>query len=153
MSSLFDVQAAGGVDDRDVALSRAKATAVARDVDGVDVGAGRVDRHADPFGERDELVHRGRTVDVGGDFGSAWLRQQQAGELGGRGRLTRALEAGAKEDGGRPPAEERGLVAGPTRATSSSSTIFTTCWAGAEAFHDLDAQAPRLTRSRTSSQA
>ena len=92
---VVDVQPAGGVDDGHVALLAREGDAVARDVDRVDVGAGRVDRHADALGQRDELVDGGRTVDVGGDQHRALaVLLEQLGQLGAGRGLARALQAG-----------------------------------------------------------
>src|SRR3954449_7340946 len=104
-----DVQAAGGVDDQDVlAVHLRLVERPPRDVDRRAVGALLVDVGADLGAELDELVDGGRPVDVARRHRDrrAVLGLQVAGELGARGRLARALEAG-HEDHGRRPRRER----------------------------------------------
>src|SRR3954465_7742569 len=104
-----DVQAAGGVDDQDVlAVHLRLVERPARDVDRRAVGALLVDVGAARGTELHELVDGRRAVDVARRHRDrrAVLGLQVAGELGARGRLARALEAG-HEDHGRRPRRER----------------------------------------------
>src|SRR5436309_181725 len=79
--------------------------------DGLDrIGAlVRVDGDPDLFAELDELVDRGRSLEVGCDEGGLLpVLLQQESEFPGGGRLARALEA-REEDRGRRPGREREL--------------------------------------------
>ena len=65
-----------------------------------------VDRDLDLPAELLELVDRGRALEVGGDErGRLPLLAQEQRELGGGGRLARALEAGEQDHRRRPPGE------------------------------------------------
>src|SRR3954469_15084864 len=105
---LVDVQAAGGVDDEDVlALLLGPIERPARDVDRVRVGALLVDVGADLRADLHELVDRGGAVDVARRqrHRRVVLGLEEAGELGGRGRLAGALQAGHEDDRRRPRRE------------------------------------------------
>ena len=97
---LVDGQATGGVEDDHVAdLAPGGLDAVADDVH--DRGAGRraVDRDVEALAERLELVGGGGSVRVRGDEErTAAELDDVSGELGGRGRLARALEADHRHD-------------------------------------------------------
>ena len=97
---LVDVQAAGGVDDQHVlAVALGLVARPGGDLDRVGVGAALVDGGAGLGADLDELLDGGGAVDVaGGDAdGGAVLLAQEARELGGRGRLAGALEAGHED--------------------------------------------------------
>ena len=102
---LVDLQPARGVDDDDVAAVRLGALeTLARRDDRV----GRlrpVDRNLELAPELLELVDRSRTLQVRGDErrGLLLVLPQVERELGGRGRLARALQAAQEDDGRRPP--------------------------------------------------
>src|SRR3954470_2435394 len=105
---LVDVQAAGGVDDEDVlALLLGPVERPARDVDGVGVGALLVDVGADLRADLHELVDGRGAVDVARRQRDrrVVLGLEEAGELGGRGRLAGALQAGHEDDRWRPRRE------------------------------------------------
>ena len=107
---LVDLEAAGGIDDDDV-LARLGGLrdSVARDRDRV-LRAG-VDGNLDLPAELLELLDRGRPLEVGRDQrGLLALLAQEERELGGSGRLARALKA-REQDDGRRPAGERELRA------------------------------------------
>src|ERR671933_882649 len=99
-----DVQAAGGVDDEDVlAVHLGLVERPPRDVDRRAVGALLVDVGADLRAELDELVDRGRAVDVARRHRDrrAVLGLQVARELRAGGRLAGALQAGHEDHGRR----------------------------------------------------
>ena len=99
---LVDAQAAGGVEDHDVAdLALGGLDALAGDVRRRDVPDRRaVDRDVERLAERLELVRGGRAVRVGGDEERpAALLDDVAGELGRGRRLARALQADHRDDG------------------------------------------------------
>ena len=111
---LVDVEAAGGVDDQHVAALRlGLLERPGGDLDRVGVGAFLVDVGADAPADGDQLVDRGRAVDVAGGEGDVLLAvlAQEAGELGAGGRLARALQAG-HQDHGRAAGGEGQLAAG-----------------------------------------
>ena len=142
------MQAARGVDDQDVlALRLGPVERPAGDVDRVAVGALLVDVGADLRADLDELVDRGRAVDVaGGDrdrravlaragSGRAWrvavvlpepCRPAMRITVGGRGENVTPADAP------------------PIRAASSSLTILTTCWPGLSWPSDVGAEAALL---------
>ena len=98
------VQPAGGIDDEHVlARGRGAVERPAGDVDRVAVGSLLVDVGAGLAADLDQLVDRRGAVDVAGGDGDrrVVLGAQVAGELGGGGRLARALQAGHQHDGGR----------------------------------------------------
>ena len=100
---LVDVEAAGGVEDHDVApVGLGALDAVVHGLDRIAALVG-VDRHADLLAELDELVDRRGTLQVGGDERRllALLREQER-ELAGGGGLARALQACEEDRGGRP---------------------------------------------------
>ena len=97
---LVDVEPAGGVDDEDVAPLRAGLVeALLRHLDRVLRRAVEVDRDLDLLAELLELVDRGRALEVGGHERRRlpFLAEEQR-ELGRRGRLPRALQAGEEND-------------------------------------------------------
>ena len=106
---LVDVQAAGGVEDDDVAAVRARAVdPVAHGLDRVAALVG-VDGNVDLRAELDQLVDRGGTLQVGGDErGLAAVLLQEQRELAGGRRLARALQAG-EQDRRRRSRRERDL--------------------------------------------
>ena len=138
---LVHVQAAGGVDDGDVAVLAREGDAVARDVDRVEVGAGRVARHADAPGQRLQLVDGRRTVDVGGDEHRLLaVLLEQLGELGAGGRLARALQAGHQDDGRRMAAERQLRVAAAHERDELLVHDLHDLLRRREALHDLGAE-------------
>ena len=98
-----DVQAAGGVDDHDVAPLLARLPhAPLGDVDRVGVGALLVDRHAGLRADGLQLVDGRRAVDVAGHQRRLLaLLGQQPRELARRRRLARALQAAHEDHRGR----------------------------------------------------
>src|SRR4051794_1801341 len=106
--ALVDVEAAGRVHDQDVlALLLGAVQRPPRDVHRVAVGPLLVDVGAGLAADLDELVHGRRAVDVArrdGDRGPVLLLEMP-GQLGRRGRLARALEAGHEDDRRRPRRE------------------------------------------------
>ena len=105
---LVDVQPAGRVDDQHVlAVARRLLERPARDVDRVLVGALLVHRRAGLGADLDELLDGGRAVDVarGDGDGRVVLLAQVPRQLGRRGGLAGALEAGHQHDGRRPRRE------------------------------------------------
>jgi hypothetical protein len=97
---LVDVEAAGGVDDQDVATVGARL--VERplgDVDRVAAGALLVHGRAGLLADLHELIDRRGPVDVAGRDGDVELvlLAQVPGELAGGGGLARALEAGHQD--------------------------------------------------------
>ena len=127
---LVDAEAAGGVEDHDVAdLALGRLDALPGDVR--DRGAGRraEDRDVELLAERLELVRGGRAVRVGGDEErSTALLDDVARELGRAGGLAGALQADHRDDGGVAAAGGTTRSPVPSSSTSSSWTIFTTCW-------------------------
>ena len=108
-----DVQAAGGVDDHDVAALRGRGLdAVARDRDRIAARAALEDRHVDLPAERLELLDGGGALQVAGhERRLQALLGEQVRELAGRGRLARALQA-AEQDHRRRLGGHRELRAG-----------------------------------------
>ncbi len=104
---LVDVEPAGRVDDEDVASLRAGLVeALFRHLDRVLRRAVEVDRDLNLLAELLELVDRGRALEVRGHERRRFpfLAEEQR-ELGRRGRLPRALQAGEKDDGRRTAGE------------------------------------------------
>ena len=104
MSSVSMCRRPGGVDDQDVlAVHLGLVERPAGDVDRVLVGAPLVDGRPGLAADLDELLDRRRAVDVARGHGhrGAVLLAQVARELGRRGRLARALQAGHQDDGRR----------------------------------------------------
>ena len=97
---LVDGEAAGGVEDDDVAdLALGGLDALAGDLGDAGAGRGAEDRDVEALAERLELVGGGRAVRVGGDEQRpAAQLDDVAGELGGGRRLARALEADHRDD-------------------------------------------------------
>ena len=95
-----DAGAARGVDNQhvDVRLARIVDRGL-HDRFGLLVGAGREEQHVDLLRQRLQLFDRGRTVDVGADHHHLLLALflQVLGELGDRGGLARALQAGHQD--------------------------------------------------------
>ena len=107
---LVDVQAPGGVDDQHVlAVALGLVARPGGDLDRVGVGPALVDGRAGLVADLDELLDGGGAVDVaGGDADrGAVLLAQEARELGGGGRLARALEAGHQDHRRRPRRERQ----------------------------------------------
>ena len=130
---LVDVEAAGGVDDQHVAALLAGALErPGGDLDRVGVGALLVDVGPGALADGDQLLDRGRPVDVAGGEGDVLARLAEvAGELGAGGRLARALQARPSGSRSGPlEAKARSRPAPPISAVSSSLTILTTCWPG-----------------------
>ena len=101
---LVDVQAAGGVEDDDVGTLISRALDPCRHrLDRVRAGE---DGHLDLAAQLLELLDSSRALEVGGDERRlVVLLAQEHGELGGRSRLPRALEAGEQDHGRRLPGE------------------------------------------------
>ena len=144
---LVDVQAAGGVDDQHVlAVARGLVERPAGDVDRVLVGALLVDGGAGLAADLDELLDRGGPVDVAGRDGDrgAVLLVQHLGQLGRRGRLARALQAGHQDDRRRARREgQPGRGAAHQRGQLLVDDL-DDLLAGVELLADLDAQAALL---------
>jgi hypothetical protein len=105
---LVDVQAARGVDDQDVlALLRRPLPRPRGDFDGVGIGAALVDVGAGLRADLDELLDGRGTVDVAGRHGHGGpvLGMKVPRQLGGRGRLSGALQTGHQDHGGGPRRE------------------------------------------------
>ena len=149
---LVDVQAAGGVDDQHVlALGLGLVERPRGDVDRVALGALLVDVGADLLADLDELVDRGRAVDVaGGDrdrravlalAGSAraWPWRSSCPSPAGR------PSGSPSADAARTPARAE---APPISSASSSLTILTTCWPGLSVADHVGAEAALLDRRR-----
>ena len=151
---LVDVQAAGGVDDDDVAARRPaprSSPSRRRPATGSCVSLA-VDRDLDLLAELLELVDRGRALEVGGDERRACLpslRRSSASFADG-GRLARALEAGEQDHRRRPAANASRESPAPISSVSSSWTIFTTCWPGVRLFSTSSPSARSLDAARRS---
>ena len=106
---LVDVQASCRVEDHDVAAVLARAVdALANRLDRVAALVG-VNGNVDLRAELDQLVDRGRALQVGSDErGLAAVLLQQQSELAGRGRLSRSLQP-RKQDRRRRPLREGDL--------------------------------------------
>ena len=115
---VVDVQTTGGVDQHRVVTVVARLLAcLARDVDRIGLGLGRIDRHVDLLGQLRQLFDCGRTVDVGRHQIrlATELRAQMQGELGGCRGLTGTVQTHQHHDhrrrrrqvelGGRPTHE------------------------------------------------
>ena len=109
---LVDVQAAGGVDDQDVAVVLHRLVArPGGHLDGVGLTRLGVDVGLRLGAELLELLDRSRPLQVAGGQGDVLvLLLQQLGELGAGGRLARALEPG-HQDHGRPAGGEDEVAA------------------------------------------
>ena len=103
-------------------------------------------RHVDLAAERAQLLDGGGALEVRADQDRvAALLLEPAGELGGVGRLARALEASHQDDRRRLRlAKVIFMVSPPSAAMSSSWTILMTCCAG---FSASDSSSP-MARSR-----
>ena len=100
---VVDVQAAGGIDEHDVAAAmRRLGACVATDLDRIGAFRRRMHRHLDLGAESDQLLDGGGAVDVGRyQVGSAAaLRLQVSGELRDGGRLAGSLQADQHHDHG-----------------------------------------------------
>ena len=95
-----DGEAAGGVDDDDVAAGASGLLdAVGRGGDRIAAALAAVHRHVDLAAERAQLLDGGGALEVGADEERlAALLLEPAGELGRVRRLARALEAGHEDD-------------------------------------------------------
>ena len=149
---LVDVKAAGGVDDQHVlAVALRLVQRPAGDVARVAVGALLVDRRADLLPELDELVDRGRPVDVAGCERHllAVLGLEEARELGAR--PSSCPSPGDPPSGSRWAALRRSATCredSPISWVSSSLTILTTCWPGFRRLQHVLAEGPLLQRRR-----
>ena len=114
---LVEREAAGGVEDHHVTdLPPGRLDPAADDVDDGGPDGRPVDRDVEGLAERLELVGGGRAVRVGGhEQRPPSELHDVAGELGGRGRLARALQADERHDG-RVAAQVERPVAGRQRA-------------------------------------
>ena len=117
---LVDREAAGGVEDDDVAHRRRAASTPWRAMSTTRrADRGAVDRDVELLAERLELVGGGRSVRVGGDEQRpAALLDDVPRELGRRRRLARALEADERDDRRRCPS--RWNVRSPRRGARSA---------------------------------
>ena len=114
---LVDVQPAGGVEDDDVlAPALRRLQAVLHDLDRI-LRVAAVDGDLDLAAELLELVDRGGALEVGGDERRLLpLLAQQQRELGGGGRLARALEAGEQDHRRRAAERETGVAGAHERS-------------------------------------
>ena len=101
------------------------------------------DGHLDLPAELLELVDRGRALQVGGDEArlAAFLAQQQR-ELGGGGRLARALQAGEQDHRRRPAGEREPRVAGAHQRRQLLLDDLHDLLAGSEALGHVRAERP-----------
>ena len=105
-----DGEAAGRVDQQHVVVvALGPVERGARDVHRLLIGFRREQFGADLLGHRLQLLDSGGAVDVArnGQHFLLALLAQQLGELAGGGRLTRALQAGHQDHGGRLTARLR----------------------------------------------
>ena len=93
---LIDLQAAGGSDNQYIDHFPARGLQRSlRDFDRVLAGLRREEFHSDLFGQRTQLLDRGRTIDVAADHHHLFLLAlgQQPRQFGNRGGLAGALQA------------------------------------------------------------
>ena len=146
-----DVQTAGSVDDRHVAVLARELDAVAGDVDRVRDRARRVHGHVDALAQRLQLVDGRRAIHVGGDeHRRLAVLLEQLGELRAGGGLAGALQAGHEDHGRRMAAEgEPGVAAAHERDELLVDDLHDLL-RRREALHDLGAQGALLdVRRRT----
>ena len=140
---LVEREPAGGVEDHDVAdLALGRLDAAADDVDDRGPDGRAVDRDVEALAERLELVGGGRSVRVGGDEQRpATLLDDVSRELGGRGRLARALQADHRDDRG-VARQVEGAVAGRQERDQLVVDDLDDLLAGRQALEDLVADGP-----------
>ena len=95
-----DVEAASRIDDQDIpSLILGLVECPSGDLDRIGLGSLLINHGAGPFPDRFQLLDRGRAVDVtGGERDRLAFLLQKLGQLRGRGRLARPLEAGHQDD-------------------------------------------------------
>ena len=147
---VVDVQAAGRVDDQDIAVLGLRLVECPfGDVDRVAVRALRVDVRAGLAAHGDELVDRRRAIDVtGGESDVLAVLLQQARELAAGRCLTRALQAG-HQDHGRAGRRKREVAAGTAHQVRQLLVDdLHDLLAGVEALQHVGAQTALLHRRR-----
>ncbi len=136
----IDGEAAGGVDDDGVAnLLAGGFQAGFGDGEDRGAGGGAEDGHVQRLAEGLELIRGGRPVRVRGDEDRPTaLLDHVAGQLGGAGRLARALQADEHDDG-RIPRQMEGSIAGGQERDQLLVDDLHDLLAGGQAVEDLGA--------------